>query len=321
VSEGAPRRRLGVITNPLSRSLRAGRYGLRAAEIGAVQAAPASLDELRSILAGFAADGVDLLVVQGGDGTLREVLTALPGTFGAHPPEIAVLSAGKTNLAARSLGSAGSDQAALQRLRDAAARGSLRRHRQPVLEVTRLGAAEVSAPLRGLLFGAGAVTEATRMAERRLHRSGIRDGLAVALAIAGVALRAVRPGSHPLRDGVPAAVAPDGMPPETGHSFLVLATPLDRLMLGLWPFWDVGQGPVRWLDVAAPPRRLMAALWAARSGRPRRPWMPAAGYRSGRAHRVTIRLAAPFVLDGEIFMPGTEGVELSAPGCVTFVAP
>lgn len=316
---GAPGRRLGIIVNPRSRALREGRFGLHAPSAALDLAAPASPEELAAVLSGFAARGVDLLVVQGGDGTLREVLTALPAAFGEHPPEIAVLATGKTNLAARSLGSAGSGQDALARLREAAERGSLRRRTLPVMEVTRLGQ-DASGPLRGLFLGAGAFTEAKRLADDRLNRSGIYDGLAVALALAAVALRTGRRGSRRLRDGIPAALAPDGAPPRGGQSFLILATSLDRLMLGMWPFWEVGQGPVRWLDVAAPPRRLPAALWAAWRGRPR-PWMPAAGYRSGRANRVAIQLGSPFVLDGEVFEPGPGGIEISAAGPVTFVAP
>jgi len=315
----AVRRRLGVIVNPRSRALREGRFGLGAPPAGLEQAAPASHEELMAALSGFASKGVDLLVVQGGDGTLREVLTALPRAFGEHPPEIAVLATGKTNLAARSLGSFGPGMKALERLRDAAERGSLRRQRLPVLEVASPGQ-DASGPLRGLLFGAGAFTDAKLLADRRLQRPGIHDGLVVALALAGVALRTQGRGNQSLRDGVPATVAPDRMPPVWGRSFLLLATPLDRLMLGLWPFWGEGQGPVRWLNVAAPPQRLMAALWAATRGRPR-PWMPAAGYRSGRANRVAIHLGGPFVLDGEMFEPGPRGIELSAPGWVTFVTP
>ncbi|MBX6741146.1 MAG: hypothetical protein IRY87_03745 [Acetobacteraceae bacterium] len=312
-------RRIGLISNPLSRALREGhvRLGPRAAAMP--HAAPASRAELQAALADFAAQGVNLLAVQGGDGTLREVLTALPAAFGDKPPEIALLAVGKTNLAARVLGSAGPDDTALARLQEAAERGALRRRLLPVLEVARpgLGAA---ATLRGLLFGAGAFTEAKRLADRALHRRGIHDRLAVLLALMGVALRAGWQRSHPLRLGAPMGVAPDGLAPSEGNRFLLLATSLDRLMLGLWPFWGGGTGPVRWLDVAAPPQRLASALWAALRRRPR-PWMPAAGYRSGQANRLTIRLHAPFVLDGEVFEPGPEGLVLSAPDRIAFVTP
>ena len=319
MTTGADTRRIGLITNPLSRALREGRFALGTQAAGLPQAAPASPAELRATLSDFEARGVNLLAVQGGDGTLREVLTALPGSFGDHPPEIAILATGKTNLAARVLGSPGPGETALLRLREAAAGGRLRRRVLPVLQVARPGMNDAE-PLRGLLFGAAAFTEAKLLAERALHRRGIHDGLAVLLALGGVALRAGFQRGHPLRAGVPMEVAPDHRPPLAGHRFLLLATSLDRLMLGLWPFWEEGEGPLRWLDVAAPPKRLAAALWAARQGRPA-PWMPAAGYRSGRSQSLAIHLRTPFVLDGEVFQPGPDGLVLSAPGQIAFVTP
>lgn len=315
------RRRVGVVSNPLSRAGRDARARLGATAAGLPHAEPASRSELRDALRGFAAREVDLLAVQGGDGTLREVLTALPGAFGDAPPEIAVLAAGKTNLAARVLGSAGMGEAALNRLLDAAGRGALQRRLLPVLEVARPGSdAEHAPPLRGVLFGAAAFTEGKLLADRRLHRRGFYDGAAVALAMAGVALRAGLDRGHALRAGVPMAVAPDDRPKREGRRFLLLATTLDRLMLGLRPFWGEGRGAVRWLDVLAPPRRLVAALWAGGRGRPR-PWMPAAGYCSGRAERLRVALDGSFVLDGEVFEPGPGGLLLSAPDRVAFISP
>ncbi len=310
---------VGIIGNPLSRAGREDRARFGAAIAGLPHAEPATRAELRNALRDFAARGVDLLAVQGGDGTLREVLTALPGAYGdAPPPEIAVLAAGKTNLAARVLGSAGMGEAALRRLLGAAERGTLRRRLLPVLEVSRPGLE--GAPLRGILFGAAAFTEGKKLAEARLHRRGVHDAAAVVLALAGVALRAALDRGHRLRAGVPMAVAPDDLPEREGRRFLLLATTLDRLMLGLRPFWGEGRGPVRWLDVLAPPRRLAAAAWAGARGRPR-PWMPAAGYLSGRAERLRVSLGGPFVLDGEVFEPPPGGLLLSAPSRAAFVSP
>ncbi|MHB0705540.1 diacylglycerol kinase family protein [Roseomonas mucosa] len=310
--------RIGLITNPRSRALREGRFPLAEAAAGLPSAAPATPAELRAALADFAGRGVDLLAVQGGDGTLREVLSALPQTFGATPPAIALLATGKTNLAARVVGAPGPGEEGLAALRRAAASGTLRHHRLPVLEVHRPGLDE--APMRGLLFGAGAFTAAKTMADKGLHGRGIHDRLAVFLALAGTALRSIVQRDHALRAGSPMALSVDGRPNPEGRRFLVLATPLDRLMLGFWPFSGEGAGPLHWLDVAAPPRRLAAAVWAARQGR-QRPWMPAAGYASGRAGRLALRLDTPFVLDGEVFEPGPQGLVLTAPATATFAMP
>ncbi|RKJ98015.1 diacylglycerol kinase family protein, partial [Teichococcus wenyumeiae] len=96
--------RIGIISNPRSSSHRAGQAGLAEAAARLPHAAPESREALRAALAGFAADGVEVLAVHGGDGTLREVLSALPQAWAGPMPAIAPLPAGRTNLAAHTLG-------------------------------------------------------------------------------------------------------------------------------------------------------------------------------------------------------------------------
>jgi hypothetical protein len=64
----------------------------------------------------------DVLVINGGDGTVQATLTALHhgGHFGEKPPPVAVLPNGKTNLIAHDLGADGDPIAALERVLDLA---------------------------------------------------------------------------------------------------------------------------------------------------------------------------------------------------------
>jgi Diacylglycerol kinase catalytic domain len=61
-----------------------------------------------------------VLVINGGDGTVQAALTELyhGGHFGANPPPVAVLPNGKTNLIAHDLGAAGDPIEALERVLD-----------------------------------------------------------------------------------------------------------------------------------------------------------------------------------------------------------
>jgi diacylglycerol kinase family enzyme len=72
---------------------------------------------------GAALDGVELVVVFGGDGTLNEAADGLSHTATA----LAALPGGSTNVFARSIGVAYDPVVAAEQLRDALARGSLRR--------------------------------------------------------------------------------------------------------------------------------------------------------------------------------------------------
>ncbi len=312
---------VGLIINPRSHANKARPIAtgkLLARHPALRLAAPADPVALHAALADFAAAGVCLLAISGGDGTLRDVLSALPVAF-AKLPDIAILPAGNTNLAARALGSSGRGTAALERLLRAHRQGRLRRRSCQVLQVSWPGLPE-KAPLRGFLFGAAAFTEAKLMADAKIHRRGVQRGFAVGAAIAASAFQALRGSGRLVAPGTPVRLGVDNAPQLGGPRFLLLATTLDRLMLGLWPFWGGGAGGIRWLDIDAPPPRLGQALMAILLRRPR-PWMGLNGYRSGRAERLTVHLDQPFMLDGEAFDPEPGGIVLAVAGPVTVVTP
>ena len=316
--------RVGVIGNPRSRRNRNGAFDRVVAEFRDLpHAQPRTPAELADTLADFRRREVRVIAVSGGDGTLREVLSALPRAYGGEEPDIALLPAGKTNLAARVINRVGDrigdGRVGLRRLLDAARGRTLSRVEWPVLDIAWRDRPERR--VRGFLFGAAAFTVGTRLAYSHVHKAGFNDAAAVALSIAataGATLFGDR--RRALLAGEEMGVAADGAPPRGGRHFLTLATTLDRLVLDLTPFWGEGSGPIRWLDIPAPPKRLIAALLPTLRGRPR-PWMLDAGYASGRADQLTVELSHPFVVDGELFESGPGGILLSAGRRVGFVEP
>ncbi|MFC0408037.1 diacylglycerol kinase family protein [Roseomonas elaeocarpi] len=324
MSEAASPPVIGVIGNPRSHGSR----GLRGEALRRVAAQagervllrePEDRAALRQALSGFARAGVRVVAVSGGDGTLREVLTALPAAWQGKAPDIALLPAGKTDIVAGDVGHSGRGALGLRRLVKALAEGvALRRVERPVLEVNWPG--EATRRLRGFLFGAAAFAEGHRLANAKLHGNGFFGNAAVGLTVAAMFGRAVLSGQGTLAHGQEIQVVTDRVARPTGNRFLVLITTLDRLMLGLWPFADNGKGPVRWLDIQARPRQLGRALWAVSHRGSNRSWMPAAGYESGLARQVDIQLHHPFVLDGEVYVPGEKGVTLTAAARQGFVS-
>ena len=76
-----------------------------------------SSQQVKAAIRDFARQGVDLVVVNGGDGTIHAVLTALFTTeWPDHVPFLALLRAGTTSMIARDVGLPGSRLQGLSRL-------------------------------------------------------------------------------------------------------------------------------------------------------------------------------------------------------------
>jgi hypothetical protein len=319
-----PGGRTGLIRNPLSRRNR--KAGPRAdlADGEIVLAEPDSLDGLVDALAGFARREVGLVIIDGGDGTVREVLTALPAAYGQALPRLAVLSSGTTNLIAADVGAGRSDPGTIQMLAALAARPQASMiQRRSSLQVAWPDGARP--PVQGMFMGAAAFARATDISVRLVRQGRIDEGAGVvATLMSALAQTFAGPERERWMKGDPIRVSADGAEGAAGARFVFLASTLDKLVLGLWPFWgaeDGASGRVRYLDVTAPPKRLVAALPSVMRGRPR-PWMDAAGYRSGAAQVIELELDAPFVIDGEVFEAGPSGrVVISAGPEFEFIVP
>jgi diacylglycerol kinase (ATP) len=143
---------IGVITNPRSRANRrnphlAHRLGYILGERGEV-AAPADLGALDETARMFRDREIDILCVNGGDGTLHKAMTAMVRAYGDTPlPPVALLRGGTMNTIARSLGVFGSPAQLLDIIVSAY-------HDGTPLPTTRRSLLEVDGNY-GFLFGTG----------------------------------------------------------------------------------------------------------------------------------------------------------------------
>lgn len=309
--------RIALISNPRSRRNKLN--GLPAPRPDVLAAAPRSRAELRDVLIRLAKEPIDLLVIDGGDGTVRDVLTLADAAWGAHAPRLAVLPSGKTNALAVDLGLPADwtlDQAI------AAAEAGRTATRSP-LSVERRD--EPGAAVRGFLFGAGAFVAATELAQRT-HRAGAFNGVAVGLALAGTVAQTLfgsvdgtwRRGE---RVGVRfhrRSVAMHGASVSYDRAqYLMLAMTLERMPLGLRVFGKVRPG-LKTLSVDAPPRRMLAAVGPLLAGS-EAAWLERAGYHRVDAPAFDLDLFGEFVLDGEAFPAGRYRVSEGPP--LSFVIP
>lgn len=296
--------RVALVRNPTS--TRNARRRIAPATVGTAEVLEieaASLDDLSDGLRGACRAGASVVLVAGGDGSVREVLSRLPEIWEPPLPGIGILPRGNTNLVARATGGLTAPDAVdrvLHRLRSGPA---LDRRAHPVLHVAY--PAGERPPLRGFMMGWGAYAAGTRIAHEEMTTRGPAQ---VVLAVLSVLRRATfGADGRAIRRGVPVAMGVDAAPGLRHARLLGLATAIEGpLILGLDPFWGDGPGRIRWLDIAAPARRLLLAAPFLARGTPRR-WMTGSGYASGRADRIELALDTPFVLDGELFPPGIAG--------------
>ena len=303
---------LAVISNPRSQRNRRGALkDLRTVLTGYPQIRHEEIqdfNDLGPLIVNLIRNKVEIIAVNGGDGTVQAVLTELGRRdLNGKAPKLAVIGGGMTNVIAKDVGFDSSPPKAISRL--IAGLEGVGGQGQCLKDVTRpliaLSLRPSDPPLYGMFFGAAGFYQAVRLANERVRKKGIAGNIASAstLMLAITRLLLGRAGQDdPFCRGERLSLIVDGARGVDENSLILIATTLERLMLGLMPFWDGDRTAIRFTHVAYPPKRLARALLPVLRGRPKR-WMREAGYRSGAAHELAIEIESPVVLDGEIFHP------------------
>jgi hypothetical protein len=257
------------------------------------------LTDVASALETFARREVEIVGVNGGDGTIQAVLTALFHRRPyERPPLLAIFRSGTDSAIARDVGLTGPRDHAVQALSRWADTGDgkgviLRRQ---VLRLQRTPKAE---PIYGMSFGAAAIYQGILFCRRRVHTLGFHGDLAPGLTILRVLL-ALASGKGDLVTPVPMAISLDQAPPLHLSCLVVLISTLERLSAGLRPYWGKERGPLHYTAVAARPRKMLLALSSLVRGRQGRHGTPENGYFSHNVREVRLTFTGGFTLDGEL---------------------
>lgn len=272
-------------------------------------------------LAALAQADVQTVVISGGDGTVQAALGVLFGDASPYPepPALVILRSGTTNMIAGDVGPRGRPDHALSRLLERAARGdALPALQRPVL---RIDPGARRAPICGMYFGAAAIVQGVEYCTGKLHRVGLRGEIGPGVTLLRFVLAMAR-GGRGIATPVPLGVSVDGAASERLDCLIVQVTTLERLFLGLRPFWGTAAAPLHFTSVRAQPHAWLRTLPALLRGRPGRRLTPANGYVSCNARQLELAMDTRFVVDGEIFAP-TPGhpLRVAAAGTATFVRP
>ncbi|MEO1731326.1 MAG: acylglycerol kinase family protein [Pseudomonadota bacterium] len=296
--------RVGVIYNPRSHRNQGADFDCGVCPQVHI-ATPGNRDALPEALAGFAEDGIDLLVINGGDGTVRDVLTCGQGIFGDDWPAIAVLPKGKTNALTVDLGVP--IDWSLQDAIEAFDKGK-RLMRRPI-NVCDLAKGSSSSVL-GFILGAGAFTRATK-AGQSAHKLGAFNSAVVAVTTIWSLLQAMFASrNNPWRRGARMTIGLGKQRSAMAHSGsgepdyrqLLFASTLERLPAGLKPFGRLRSG-LRMVALDQISRRTAVIVPFVAMGR------TPSGLRDKGIHQLslsefTLAIDEPFIFDGEAFPAG-----------------
>ena len=302
-----PTVRIGMLSNPLSGGNRKGfkqiRQAVAAAGRPVLQREVQTPSDVDSTLADFARQEINVLVVNGGDGTVQAVLTSI---FHQKPfekvPLLAVLrSAGTTSMIAGDIGLKGIRHRALQRLFNwsRTQNGKAAILQRPVLRVQVPGKTK---PVYTMFLGAAGIYQATHFYHRKIHTIGLRGEVGPGVTLARFAM-AIILRDRKILSPVPITTRVDHNPPEARDFLLVFVTTLERLFLGLRPFWGTESKPLHYTAIGSHPYRFMRLLPFLLKGRQLPNIMPANGYISHNANRIQLSLDSGFTLDGQLYEP------------------
>jgi diacylglycerol kinase (ATP) len=271
-------------------------------------------------LASLARQDIELLVVNGGDGTLQYTLSQMLTTDDFQSiPMVAPLRGGRTNMSARDIGAHRNPAKGLQGLLEDVRDGRIEERfvDRPLLRVETLRDRSLHF---GFFFGAGMIHRAIDLTHNIFPQGRSQGALGAGVVTAKLILQAI----SRRRDGVltpdKAQIMLDGELLEGGEFTLIIASSLQQLFLKLNPFWGDEKAPVRFTAISSGSRRIALAAPGILTGRPPAFVKSGPGYTSRNVEEAELRIDAGFTVDGEIIPPRSgEIVRISGDRRIRFV--
>lgn len=315
---------VGLLSNPLSGRNRTQLQSIRgivANQPGIHHRVTQSSGDVPAALSELADKSVGILAINGGDGTVARVLGCLLEDAPFDPlPIVVLLPGGTTNMDVGDVGLRGSLQDSAARLcRWAGSRDG--RHQLLQRPLLRVVPGDGQPAVYGMFFGAGAIIQGIEYCRASLHTKGVANALGQGLTLVR-SLWGIVQGDPRFAQPVTVSVTLDnGTPGPPEAQLLLLVSSLERLSLGIRPYWGREDGPLHVSLVRQGAGHFLRNLPALLRGKPGRHTTVAAGYRSHNADRVDLEMDATWTLDGELHRAQRRSgpVAISASAPLTFL--
>lgn len=294
---------VGVISNPASGHNRDQFAGIRAI----IDRSPAihhritdSPADIAAALRELAAQQVEVLAINGGDGTVSAILgELLESQLFATPPLIALLPGGTANMNAGDIGVRGALPKAVARFcgwcdgaRERAGKVSQRALMRVVID-------EQQSARYGMFLGGGAVIHGTEYAHKEIHSRGLRDDFSLALGTLRTVWGVLRD-DPAFNRHVTITLHLDNRAPVQRDTLILAISTLQRLSFGMRPFWSTEPGAIRLTLMEQGCTRFARTFFSIIRGHPSAHAQPKNGYYSHNADRMRLSMTGKINLDGEL---------------------
>lgn len=307
--ESAAPRKIGLLTNPNSHRNRS-----QAGRIAAIVANHPAIDHritesaaaIGPALRSFAGNGVTVLAINGGDGTTARVFAELleQGPF-QQLPAVILLPGGTTNMNAGDMGLRGNLIKAVKRLADWSSNPS-RGTEILTRTILRAEGALDGKPAYGMFFGAGTIISGIEYCKANIHTLGIRDEFAPGVVMLRTLWGIARKEPY-FSDPTATRIELNGQTDTRLRPVIqLIVSSLERLFLGLYPFWGREAGALHCTWFEKPTQKVMRAFPSLVRGKPNRYVTPENGYFSHNADLIQLWMDGMFTLDGEMHQASLE---------------
>ncbi len=306
---------IGIITNPHSKlnkrnPRRTELLGYILGEKGQLEVTK-SLEDLSRVAREFKEKGINVLAINGGDGTVSRTLTAFLHEYGDKPlPQIALLRGGTINVLATNLGIKGSPEEVLYRLIEAhAAGGALHTKKMTTIRVE---------DNFGFLFGNGVA--ASFLKEYYRNKTGPLGAFFWVLGVWGSRFLGGELHYRVVKD-IPLSIAADGEPPISHTTCAIFAATVPKMPLSYPLFEALPANPGKF-QVVSFTFSAKDAIWKLPIVMLKRKEGSGTGKMTLCARSLRIESEAPFdyTLDGELFVSRSHSLLVATGPELEFVA-
>jgi len=312
---------IAIIVNPLS-----GRIKNRIVKIrdnlnfieGGIYREASNQIQFEAVLNDLSEYHPDVLVIVAGDGTVHAVLSYIfTKQIFSKLPMLAIIPAGTTNMTAKDFGSAGKPDAVIRKL----IRVLKRPEPYPCLsrKVLCIKNGESEAQY-GFFFGTGIIADAVEYFHKNVKGLGVTGEKASGIVLVRYLFSMLFGRDKKASNKSEIKVQYEDEEGKTVNCLTVFASSLDRLLLGMRPYWGREQQAIHATLVKQSPKMLALAIFPLLCGKGSM-LKKLNDYESKNLNSMNLSLNGKYVIDGELYVADVNKgpVQLSAINTITVI--